>query len=143
MAGGRAPEGLHGRSLVPILRGETPSDWRTSVYYRYSDAGHGMSVQYGVRTARYTLIRHPQTDEWDLFDLRHDPQQLRSVVADPANRTALLETKAELRRLRERYNDHGLEGEPAQKVLLPGFTQPPGLQAVPLRKSERPWRKTP
>ena len=30
IAGGKVPEGLHGRSLVPILRGQAPADWRKS-----------------------------------------------------------------------------------------------------------------
>lgn len=141
IAGGRVPAGLHGRSLVPILRGETPPGWRTSVYYRYSDAGHGMSIQYGVRTSRYTLIRHPQTDEWDFFDLEKDPQQLRSVAADPAYRTAFTATKAELQRLRTQFNDHGLEGESPRKVEPPRSAPLANLRAVPMQKSEHPWRK--
>ena len=32
IAGAKLPAGLHGRSLVPILRGQSPADWRQSVY---------------------------------------------------------------------------------------------------------------
>ena len=41
LAGLPIPESMQGRSLAPLLRGETPADWRTSVYYRYyHDPGH-------------------------------------------------------------------------------------------------------
>ena len=41
-----------GRSLMPLMRGRTPADWRTSMYYRYyHDPGdHNTRAHYGVRT---------------------------------------------------------------------------------------------
>jgi arylsulfatase A-like enzyme len=105
LAGGNIPAGLHGRSLVPVLRGRTPGDWRTSIYYHYVDGGHRVAKHYGVRTPRYTLAHFYATDEWELFDNEKDPAQLRSVYADPAYTTALAETKAELARLRQLYSD--------------------------------------
>ena len=35
MAGLRAPEDMHGTSLVPLLEGRSPRDWRRSIYYHY------------------------------------------------------------------------------------------------------------
>ena len=45
---------MQGRSLLPVLRGRTPADWRTSMYYRYyHDPGdHNTRAHYGVRTGR-------------------------------------------------------------------------------------------
>ena len=41
LAGLPIPDSMQGHSLAPLLRGETPADWRTSVYYRYyHDPGH-------------------------------------------------------------------------------------------------------
>ena len=34
-AGLPVPADMQGRSFLPVLRGETPKDWRTSMYYRY------------------------------------------------------------------------------------------------------------
>src|SRR5688572_16319021 len=34
-AGLPVPSDMQGRSLLPVLRGRTPRDWRTSMYYRY------------------------------------------------------------------------------------------------------------
>lgn len=51
------PGDMQGRSLVPLLRGEEPDDWRDAIYYHYYEHGaHGVPRQYGVRTDRYKLI---------------------------------------------------------------------------------------
>ena len=107
MAGGKIPAGLHGRSFVPILRGETPADWRKSVYYHYYDqnGAHNVANHYGVRTGRYTLACYHATDEWELFDNEKDPQQLRSVYADPKYAATVTGLKSELTRLRTLYGD--------------------------------------
>ena len=105
IAGGRIPEGLHGRSFAPVLRGRTPADWRKSIYYHYYDAGHGVAKQYGIRTERYTLVHFYTSDEWELFDLEKDPKQLRSVYADPAYATTVVKLKTELEQLRTHFKD--------------------------------------
>jgi len=70
---GKVPDGLHGRSFVPVLRGEPPADWRKSIYYHYYDRGHGVAKHYGLRTEQYTLAHFYTTDEWELFDNEKDP----------------------------------------------------------------------
>jgi len=106
MAGGQAPASVHGRSLVPVLKGETPADWRQSVYYHwFSIGGHMVPIHYGVRTSRYTLAYFPATDEWELFDLEKDPQQMHSVYANPEYAATVTELKTELSRLRTHYGD--------------------------------------
>ncbi len=103
----RIPEGLHGKSIVSILRGETPADWRKSVYYRYYDknGAHRVANHFGVRTARHTLASFPESNEWELFDNEKDPHQLRSVYADPAYSETVADLKTELARLRTLYQD--------------------------------------
>jgi arylsulfatase A-like enzyme len=107
MAGGRIPDGLHGRSFVPILRGEKPADWRKSVYYHYYDfkGAHNVANHYGVRTERYTLAHYYETDEWELFDNKKDPKQLRSVYDEPGYAKTLQTVKGELNGLRARFQD--------------------------------------
>ena len=103
IAGGKIPTGLHGRSLVPILRGETPADWRKSLYYHYYDPGHGVTKHYGVRTDRFTLVNFYPVKKWELYDNDKDPLQLRSVYANPAYAPTVAELKTELERLRQQY----------------------------------------
>jgi arylsulfatase A-like enzyme len=108
MAGGKAPEGLHGHSLVPILRGETPDGWRKSVYYHYygeHTAAHHVAAHYGVRTDRHTLAYFHGKNEWELYDNDEDPAQVRNVHADPACAKTVVELKAGLVRLRALYQD--------------------------------------
>ena len=103
IAGGTIPNGLHGRSFVPILHGQKPSDWRHSVYYQYYDPGHGVAPHYGLRSQRYTLAHYPRTDEWDLYDLEKDPRQMKSVASDSEYAPILAELKKELKQLQELY----------------------------------------
>jgi arylsulfatase A-like enzyme len=123
MAGVETPGNLQGVSLLPLLRGESPKDWRASIYYRLFDPGWGVTPHYGLRTDRFTLAFFPPLDEWEMFDLEKDPQQLRSVYHDPAymkTRTGLV---AELNRLQAFYRD-----TPAR---------PDATDALKTRKSEK------
>ncbi|MAM85421.1 MAG: sulfatase [Acidobacteria bacterium] len=79
-AGVDVPHDMQGRSFVPMLRGETPADWRKSFYYHYYEKGiHNVAPHEGVRTERHKLIHYYETDEWELFDLEVDPNEIRSV----------------------------------------------------------------
>ena len=106
MAGGKVPDGLHGHSLVPVMRGKTPDDWRKSVYYHYyGEKSHQVAKHYGARTDRYTLAFFYDKNEWELYDNQKDPLQLHNVYADPAYAKTVEELKAELTRLRALYKD--------------------------------------
>lgn len=104
-AGVKLPADLHGRDMTPVLKGETPKDWRTSFYYHYYEhpAVHSVARHYGVVTDRYKLVRfyEPEIDYWELFDLKADPQELKSVWADPKYADTRKELEAELARLRK------------------------------------------
>ena len=104
LTGGKTPDGLHGKSFVPVLKGATPADWRKSVYYHYYDTGHGVPVHYGLRAEQFTLAHFPDTKEWELFDLKKDPQQMRNVFTDPAYAADVTRLQAELTRLRAQYD---------------------------------------
>ena len=86
IAGINIPEDIQGKSLVPIFKGETPKDWRQDIYYAYymNPGTHNVPRHDGVRTGRYKIFYLPQANEWQLFDLKEDPMELRSVHEDPA-----------------------------------------------------------
>lgn len=106
-AGVPVPEKIQGESLMPLMGGRAPSDWRHSIYYHYYEfpAVHMVAKHYGVRTERYKLIHFYETDEWECFDLEADPNELHSVYTDGAYAEVVSELKAELARLREFYGD--------------------------------------
>ncbi len=103
------PAEMQGESLLPLLRGEHPADWRESIYYRYyeSPSEHIVPRHFGVRTERYKLIRYFEIDEWELFDLEKDPREMHNVYADPEYQEIGFKLKKELQRLQEYYKDTG------------------------------------
>jgi len=91
-------------SLLPLLRGEAPDAWRTSIYYRYYEVGiHAVQPHEGVRTERSKLIHFPELDEWELYDLVADPEEVHNLHGDPAHAELVARLTDELARLRERY----------------------------------------
>lgn len=115
-----------GRSFLPLMRGEQIEDWPVSMYYRYwehDDPHHHVPAHYGVRTRHHKLVRYygdplgvPGTagtttpDEWELFDLDTDPQELTNVVDDPGYASVRRDLEAELARLQTHYADLPYEG---------------------------------
>ncbi len=107
-AGVPVPGDMQGRSLRPLLQGRTPGDWRTSIYYHYYEypAVHSVKRHYGVRTRRYKLIHfYHDIDEWELYDLKTDPDEMRNGYGDPSYAAVVAELKAALQRLRTQYQD--------------------------------------
>jgi arylsulfatase A-like enzyme len=104
-AGVAIPKDMQGRSLVPILRGQKPADWRTSFYYHYYEwpVPHRVRPHYAVVTDRYKLVRFYGTGEdyWELFDRERDPLEVKSVYADPEYATTRADLEKELTRLRK------------------------------------------
>ena len=119
LAGLPIPDSMQGRSFKPLLAGEQPADWRTSVYYRYyHDPGHhNTRAHYGVRTATHKLIHYWTKDAWELFDLRSDPTEQHNLLsdraADPEVAATFTALKAEIERLQAHYEDDGLYADPA------------------------------
>jgi arylsulfatase A-like enzyme len=113
-AGLPVPADMQGRSLLPVLRSRAPSDWRTSMYYRYyHDPGdHNTRAHYGVRTRTHKLIYFPTKDQWELFDLLKDPYELHNLYGEPGQSALTSTLKNELARLkREVKDDDQLAGE--------------------------------
>lgn len=104
-AGLPIPDAVQGLSLVPVLKDTTkePEGWRRSLYYHYWMHGseHVVPEQYGVRTKNYKLIHFPRTNEWDMFDLKNDPNEMKNIYQSrPKLRAAM---KKELERVRAHY----------------------------------------
>jgi arylsulfatase A-like enzyme len=102
-AGASAPADVQGRSIVPLLRGESPSEWRRSFYYHYyegADREHKVHKHEGVTNGRAKLIHFYPIGEWELYDLEKDPNELMNVYGRPEYAKLQAELHAELKRLR-------------------------------------------
>lgn len=107
IAGIDAPSGMQGKSLVPLMMGKKPLNWRDAIYYHYHEypGAHSVRKHYGVRTDRYKLIYYYEIDEWELFDLARDPHELNNIIDNPMYEDVVAEMKSELKRLRAYYRD--------------------------------------
>ncbi len=107
LAGLPVPADMQGRSLVPLLKGERPAEWRTSWYYRYyHDPGdHNTRAQYGVRTETHKLICYWTRDQWEMYDLVRDPAELHNLYQDPSQADTVAILKTELYRLKKELKD--------------------------------------
>jgi arylsulfatase A-like enzyme len=121
LAGLPIPDSMQGRSLAPLLRGESPDDWRDTVYYRYyHDPGHhNTAAHYGVRTATHKLIHYWKKDAYEMFDLIKDPLEQHNMLFDkmeaekPEVSQLFAELKTEIARLQKEFKDDGLYADPA------------------------------
>jgi arylsulfatase A-like enzyme len=99
-AGAAIPADVQGRSFVPLLRGESPDDWRSSYYYEGPEGEHHVYPHEGVTTGRAKLIHFYTLGERELFDLEADPQELHNRWNDPKNAFLQAKLQTELARLR-------------------------------------------
>ena len=108
IAGGKVPADMQGRSILPILKGETPDDWRKAHYYHYYEhpSEHNVMRHYGITTDKYKLIHfYYDMDDWELFDLEKDPNEMHDVYNDPAYAEVQADLHKQLEELRAKYED--------------------------------------
>lgn len=110
LAGLEAPEDMQGESIVPLLKGERPADWREALYYHYYEYPgiHSVRRHEGVTDGRWKLIRFygpdvPSGEEFELFDTKNDPSEMTSVYANPENASTVERLKKKLSELKEKY----------------------------------------
>jgi arylsulfatase A-like enzyme len=126
IAGARIPGDMQGRSLLPLLKGETPDNWRQSIYYHYYEypSVHMVPRQYGIRTTRHKLIHFYQFgNEWELYDLKKDPDELTNLYGNPRHTRLTARLKKQLTALQKHYEDDSdisEKPESWQKEVRPG-----------------------
>jgi arylsulfatase A-like enzyme len=109
LAGAEVPADIQGRSLLPLLRGEQPKDWRKSLYYHFYEypAEHMVKRHYGVRTADGWKLIHFYNDinQWELYNLNEDPNELNNLYGKPGTEKVTKRLRKELKKLQEEYDD--------------------------------------
>ncbi len=101
------PSAMQGESFRQLVSGET-DQWRDAVYYTYYEypSVHMVKRHYGVATDRYKLIHfYYDIDEWELYDLEKDPNEMNSVYDDPAYAEVQEQMHQRLTELRAEYGD--------------------------------------
>ncbi|MCH2205023.1 MAG: sulfatase [Lentisphaerales bacterium] len=130
ICGVEIPADMDGVSVVPLLKGEKPADWRKHLYYTYYEypAVHSVRRHEGVSGKRYKLIRYYGPDvengeEWELFDLKTDPGEMNSQYSNPEYASVVAELKKELINMRKKYQ-LPTEGPDALYKIVPRKKKP-------------------
>ncbi|MEX2176347.1 MAG: sulfatase-like hydrolase/transferase [Pirellulaceae bacterium] len=98
LAGVAIPEGLDGRSQRPVINGNSEGV-RDSLFFAYRD------VQRGIRDERYKLLRYPQVNVTQLFDLQADPHELNNLAGEAAQAERIESLTARLRAWQKELGD--------------------------------------
>ena len=107
MAGAKIPDDMQGASLVPLLKGEKPGDWRKSIYYHYYEypSFHQVPRHNGIRTDRYKLINFYEFGECEFYDLKTDPDELTNLYGNPEKKKLIEDIRQQLLALQKHYRD--------------------------------------
>lgn len=123
LAGCPEPSSVDGRSLVPWLRGEGDSGWREYLHGEHATCYHKEQANHYLTDGREKYVWMTELGTELLFDLRHDPKELRNLAALPAHaqRTAMWRGRLieELRGRPEGFTDgvNLLSGRPYEAAL--------------------------
>jgi arylsulfatase A-like enzyme len=98
LVGAKVPGEIDGKSFRPVLDGKVTTA-RPELLLAYR------GKQRAVRDARWKLIRYPEVDVTQLFDLQADPDETRNLADDPAQRDRVADLLQRLARLQKHYGD--------------------------------------
>ena len=129
-AGVKAPEQSQGHSFRSNLKGETPKDWRKSMYYRYWTHHDIRPAHLGIRSDRYKLMflygdplhmtgseSSNFTPTWEFYDLQVDPKENHNAYSDPQYAKIIKQMKKELLELRKEYKDEDLNSPRMKEIM--------------------------
>ncbi len=108
LAGVEVPQDIHGVSLLPLLKGEEPKEWREGLYYHFYEypAEHMVKRHFGVRTDQYKLIHfYDDVDVWELYDLKSDQSEMNNIYGKKGYEAVTADLKEKLTNLQVQYND--------------------------------------
>lgn len=123
-------ENVQGDSFVSNLEGNTPTDWRKEIYYRYWTNHAIRPAHFAIRSDRYKLIFYYArnldmtdtenfdfTPSWDFYDLQNDPHENHNAYNDPKYAPVIKQMKKDLLRLRKETGDTDEKYPEMQKLL--------------------------
>lgn len=100
------PQPFHGRSLVPLLKGEdAPEDWPDSAYSEFHGSHMGLYTMRLLTTDRWAYVYH-SNDIDELYDRKADPWQMTNLAASPDHAEVLDGLKRRMVAWMKETNDH-------------------------------------
>ncbi|MHB1177452.1 MAG: sulfatase-like hydrolase/transferase [Daejeonella sp.] len=84
-----------GNSLLPLLKGENPANWRKYAFSNYNGQQFGLYVQRMIRNEHWKYIWN-LTDVDELYDLKNDPFEMTNIIADTKYKQVLTELRHDL-----------------------------------------------
>ena len=110
LAGVQVPSDANGRSMRPLLEGQSVP-WRKDFLYEYYEypAVHMVRKNRGVRTKRWKYIHYfEEPEEFELYDIQNDPYEVNNLYANPAYTDVVAQLKARMIELRRELKDPDL-----------------------------------
>ena len=106
-AGVKVPKEMQGKTLLPVFKGKLKGEWRKGIYYHYYESGgeHHVPKQVGVRSQRYKLIYFYENKDWELYDLKKDPDEMNNLIDEPGYKSQKKAMTKLLNNLRRQYKD--------------------------------------
>jgi arylsulfatase A len=133
LAGIKGSKLLQGRSLVPLIEGQHPGDWRTDFFCEHLMEHKDIPKWEGVRDQRWVYARYfDQKPVFEfLHDLKADPDQLKNLATDPQYAKQLEVMSKRCNELRDQYGGpfqpHPKKGQPVPKKKTAQEKRPPNL----------------
>jgi len=103
-AGGKTPEKIDGKSIIPLLRGQVPVHWPDSVYAEHHGEVWGYSSQRMVKTDQWKYVMNAH-DLDELYNLQQDPWEMKNVINEDSFLPVLMEMKARMIGWNDATND--------------------------------------
>ncbi|ULT25515.1 DUF4976 domain-containing protein [Sphingobacterium sp. E70] len=117
-AGIKKPAYIQGESFRKNLAGDTPNNWRKSMYYRYWQHAPIRPAHLGVRDERYKLIyfygqplemtgsdKKTTAPAWEFYDLQNDPMETHNAINDKQYTKEISRLKKKLIKLKAEAGD--------------------------------------
>lgn len=98
LVGTAPPNGIDGLSFKPVITGESKLK-RRELFLSY------LGVQRAIRDERWKLIRYPQVNVTQLFDLQADPDEMHNLADQPAQGERVQSMLARLAKVQPTWGD--------------------------------------
>ncbi|HAE19659.1 MAG TPA: hypothetical protein DCG41_10615, partial [Verrucomicrobiales bacterium] len=69
----------------------------------------------GIRTERYKLINFYEFGEWEFYDLKTDPDELKNLYGNPEKKELINDVRKQLLKLQKGYGDDTVLKEKPQE----------------------------